>query len=130
MAQYLIGKDLCPVSITDEGKFRFLSIYAKNREEWLVTDFACVKAGITSVPLYDTLGKESIEYILDQCQIRTVVCSGDKVKTLCDLKRAGKISKLHTLIYFDELTEVPEGSDLTIVPYNQALTEGNDFLGV
>ena len=57
--------ELCPKTVTDEGTFRFLSLYAKNREEWVVTDFACILAGITVVTLYDTLGKDSIEYILD-----------------------------------------------------------------
>jgi long-chain acyl-CoA synthetase len=66
--------NLCPKVQTDEGVFRFLSLYAKNREEWVVTDFACILAGITSVTLYDTLGKESIEYILEQTYMKTVVC--------------------------------------------------------
>jgi long-subunit acyl-CoA synthetase (AMP-forming) len=31
-----------------------------------MTDIACILSGMTSVTLYDTLGKDSIEYILDQ----------------------------------------------------------------
>jgi len=57
--------DLCP-KITDyEGTFRFLGLYSKNREEWVMTDFASMISGITTVTLYDTLGHESIDYILD-----------------------------------------------------------------
>ena len=119
------------MTISEEGRFRFLGIYAKNREEWIVTDWACIKAGITSVPLYDTLGKESIDFILDQCHIRTVVCSADKVKILIDLRKAGKIPKLQTVIFFDPLPEDSmvevEGSGLTLVPYYQALTDGTQF---
>ena len=54
-----------PTITNDEGKFRFLGLYSKNREEWVTTDIACMLNGVTSVPLYDTLGKESMEYILD-----------------------------------------------------------------
>lgn len=119
------------MTISDEGRLRFLGIYAKNREEWIVTDWACIKAGITSVPLYDTLGKESIDFILDQCHIQTVVCSADKVKVLIDLKKAGKIPKLHTVIFFDPLPQESidevEGSGLTLVPFDQALTDGTQF---
>lgn len=119
------------MTISDQGRFRFLGIYAKNREEWIVTDWACIKAGITSVPLYDTLGKESIDFILDQCDIRTVVCSADKVKVLIDLRKAGKIPKLHCVIFFDPLPQESrdevEGSGLSLVPYGQALTDGTQF---
>jgi long-subunit acyl-CoA synthetase (AMP-forming) len=37
-------------------KMKFIGIYSKNRYEWFVTDWACVLFGITTVPLYDTLG--------------------------------------------------------------------------
>lgn len=36
---------------------KFIGIFAKNRVEWLWIDMACVLFGLTSVPLYDTLGK-------------------------------------------------------------------------
>jgi len=37
-------------------KMKLISIYSPNRYEWIVTDIACIMLGITSVPLYDTLG--------------------------------------------------------------------------
>jgi len=73
MANYLIANDLCPKTVTEEGTFRFLALYAKNREEWVITDFGCILSGITVVTLYDTLGKESLEYILDQTYNKTLV---------------------------------------------------------
>jgi len=84
--------DLCPKINNQEGAFRFLGLYSKNREEWVVTDFGCMISGITTVTLYDTLGQESIDYILDQTYMRTVVCSGDKIRNISDLKAQGKIS--------------------------------------
>jgi long-chain acyl-CoA synthetase len=65
LANYLIAKDLCPKTVTDEGTFRFACLYSKNRDEWVVSDFACILAAVTNVTLYDTLGKDSIEYIMD-----------------------------------------------------------------
>jgi long-chain acyl-CoA synthetase len=56
---------MCPEVVSEEGALRFIGIFSKNREEWAITDFACMISGITSVPLYDTLGQEAIEYILD-----------------------------------------------------------------
>ena len=74
LARYLITHNLAPRHETEDGPFRFLALYSKDREEWAVTDLACILAGITTVTLYDTLGKESIEYILDQTSMKTVVC--------------------------------------------------------
>jgi long-chain acyl-CoA synthetase len=56
---------LCPKNENEEGIFRFLALYAKNRDEWVVTDFGCMISGITVVTLYDTLGQESIDFILN-----------------------------------------------------------------
>lgn len=80
VADYLIHHEMCPRIENEEGSFRFLGIFSKNREEWAITDFGCIVAGITSVPLYDTLGQESIEYIINQTLLKTVVCSADKIK--------------------------------------------------
>ena len=77
MARYLYAREMCPVIKTEEGEkgsFRFLGLYAKNREEWAITDLAGALSGITVVTLYDTLGKDSIEYILEQTSMKTVFC--------------------------------------------------------
>jgi long-chain acyl-CoA synthetase len=94
--------DLVPKVTNEEGTFRFISIYAKNREEWVVSDIGSIFAGVTTVTLYDTLGADSIDYILNQTSIRTVVCSADKIKGLIDIKAAGKLPLLSHIIYFDD----------------------------
>lgn len=42
---------------------------------------------VTVVTLYDTLGKESIDFIMNQTKIKTTVCSADKISVLLDLKK-------------------------------------------
>lgn len=37
-------------------KMKLIGIYSKNRYEWFVTDWACILFGVTTVPLYETLG--------------------------------------------------------------------------
>jgi long-chain acyl-CoA synthetase len=65
ISKYLYNENLVPTITNEEGTFRFLGLYSKNREEWVTTDISCMLSAVTSVPLYDTLGKESMEYILD-----------------------------------------------------------------
>ena len=45
-------------------KLKLIGVFSKNREEWLLLEYANVLQGNTMVPLYDTLGLESIPYIL------------------------------------------------------------------
>jgi long-chain acyl-CoA synthetase len=55
----LLGKAILGLNLEFTEKtqgMRFVGIYAKNRMEWLYTDLACTLFGITSIPLYDTLG--------------------------------------------------------------------------
>lgn len=128
LANYLIANDLCPKTVTEEGTFRFLALYAKNREEWVITDFGCILSGITVVTLYDTLGKESLEYILDQTYNKTIVLSADKLKNIFELKKEGRIKGTTHIIYFDELKEADlknaETVGLTLVSYAEALKQG------
>ena len=65
MAKFLNNRGLCPREKFDDGEFRFVGIYSKNREEWVISDFGSMMTAITSVTLYDTLGVDSIEYIID-----------------------------------------------------------------
>jgi hypothetical protein len=40
----------------------------------------------TTVPLYDTLGTEAVQYILNQTELRVLFCSKDKINGLLDMK--------------------------------------------
>jgi len=54
---------------------KFIGIYAKNRYEWFITDWACAFFGITSVPLYDTLGVQNLSFCLKQTEMTTLFVS-------------------------------------------------------
>ena len=56
-----------------------------NREEWLITDLACNLLGITSVPLYDTLGDEMLQLILNQTEMTTLFGSSAGLLKLANL---------------------------------------------
>jgi len=60
-----VQHELCPPVTNDDGTFKFIALYAKNRDEWAVTDLGAMLTSVTVVTLYDTLGKESIDYILN-----------------------------------------------------------------
>mmetsp|Transcript_49051 Transcript_49051/g.36116 ORF Transcript_49051/g.36116 Transcript_49051/m.36116 type:complete len:177 (-) Transcript_49051:1461-1991(-) len=103
LARYLVKEGLCPVTATADGSFRFIGIFAKNREEWVLTDFAGILAGIASVTIFDTLTPEFIQHILNQTQIRTISLQSDKVKGILEMKQQGSLPYLQALLHYDPL---------------------------
>ncbi|VDM48517.1 unnamed protein product [Toxocara canis] len=47
-----------------------VGIYGKNCPQWFISALACVQQSIAIVPLYDTLGPESVTYIIQQTEMR------------------------------------------------------------
>ncbi|KAI5948983.1 hypothetical protein KGF57_005046 [Candida theae] len=64
-----------------------VSIFAVNRLEWVVTDLACSSYSITNTALYDTLGPNVSQFILNATESPMVVCTLDKVETILNLKK-------------------------------------------
>ncbi|XP_064191093.1 long-chain-fatty-acid--CoA ligase 1a isoform X2 [Anguilla rostrata] len=64
---------------------KFIGVFAQNRPEWTVAELACYTYSLVCVPLYDTLGTEAINYIIDKAAIATVVCDvADKAQLILD----------------------------------------------
>ncbi|KAJ2609682.1 medium-chain fatty acid-CoA ligase faa2 [Coemansia sp. RSA 1365] len=80
-----------------------LGIYSINRAEWLLTEFAGFRSSKYSVALYDTLGAESVEYIVQHAGVAVIVCSIDKVPRLLKLKH--RLPVLKVIISMDLFTE-------------------------
>lgn len=77
---------------------KLVGIFSKNRTEWLLTEYGNFLYDFTMVPLYDTLGPDSIDYVLNQTELTTIVASAEAITTLLKCKNPGK---LHTIIAMD-----------------------------
>lgn len=86
----------------DKDEVRFLAIYSKNREEVVLSDFACVFYGWTSLPIYDTLGPEAMDFIFEQTEVEIMVCSNENLMKLIKTKKFGK---LKVIVTFEKLTD-------------------------
>ncbi|KAJ2499913.1 medium-chain fatty acid-CoA ligase faa2 [Coemansia sp. RSA 1972] len=80
-----------------------LGIYSINRAEWQLAEFAGYRSNKYSVALYDTLGAESIEFIVQHAHVTVIVCSIDKVPRLLQLK--AKLPALKAIISMDAFDE-------------------------
>ncbi|CAK9439185.1 uncharacterized protein LODBEIA_P34090 [Lodderomyces beijingensis] len=87
-----------------------LSIFAVNRLEWVLTDLACSSYSITTTALYDTLGPDVSQYILDLTSCPIVVCTADKVPVLLNLKQKypEETKSLISLVVMDPIEIINE----------------------
>ncbi|KAI8325851.1 acetyl-CoA synthetase-like protein [Martensiomyces pterosporus] len=76
-----------------------LGMYAVNRLEWILADYAGVSQNLYTVSLYDTLGADSIEYIMNHSEIEVLVCSLDKVPKILKLRE--KLPLLKAVVSMD-----------------------------
>ena len=84
-----------------------LGVYSNNRPEWIVSDLAAHAYGMVTVALYDTLGAESVEYIINHTEMSIVVCSVDHIPVIIQL--AAKTPSLKVIVSMDELAGPGEG---------------------
>ena len=56
-----------------------IGLYSINRIEWILAEYAAFENNLATVPLYDTLGDEAMEYILEQTEMKIVVVAASKV---------------------------------------------------
>ncbi|VAI37333.1 unnamed protein product [Triticum turgidum subsp. durum] len=58
------------------------AIYGSNCPEWVMAMQACNSQGICYVPLYDTLGQNAVEFILDHAEISIAFMQESKMKSI------------------------------------------------
>ena len=103
LAQGIRVLNLMPEIENEEGIWKFMGIYSKNREEWIITELASVSQAGTTVAFYDTLGPQSVEFVINQTKLTTIACAGQYLKTLILLKNQGRADSLLNLVSFDEI---------------------------
>ena len=112
---------------------KFMGIYSRNREEWLVGSFGCQMDSIAIVTLYDTLGINSIEYILNETELTTIIAETKTFEKIIDIKKNNKFGKVENIISLKCNDEDPnlegnikelESLGLKIIPYETIIDEG------
>ncbi|XP_059707947.1 long-chain-fatty-acid--CoA ligase 5 [Haemorhous mexicanus] len=85
---------------------QFIGIFAQNRPEWVISEYACYTYSMVAVPLYDTLGPEAIVYIVNKADISVVICdTPSKAEVLlknCEDKKTPCLKIIVLMDLFDE----------------------------
>ena len=106
MTNFCLGlnvMNLCPkIDIENEGSFRFLGIYSRNKKEWLLSFLGAMKDSITIVTIYETLGDLAVEFILEQTQITSVVIEIKALAKILELANKNKLFNLKNIIVIEK----------------------------
>lgn len=83
-----------------------VGIYSVNCIWWQVTNFACHVSSLVPVPIYDSLGPGSAEYIINHSECAAVVVSQAKLPALKDcVDRCEGVSNIIIMADADKVTE-------------------------
>ncbi|PWW74817.1 acetyl-CoA synthetase-like protein [Tuber magnatum] len=88
-----------------------IGLWSQNRPEWQITDLAAMSQSLYTVSIYDTLGPEATEYIINHSELRSVVCSLNHVPTLLSMR--DKLPTLRFIVSLDPLEREGEPSGNT-----------------
>ncbi|KAI4295581.1 hypothetical protein L6164_035613 [Bauhinia variegata] len=78
-------------------------IYGSNCPEWIISMEACNSCAITYVPLYDTLGPNAVEFIINHAQISIAFVQENKIPSILScLERCS--SNLKTIVSFGNVS--------------------------
>ncbi|KAK3136107.1 hypothetical protein QOZ80_5BG0428200 [Eleusine coracana subsp. coracana] len=74
-----IGSGLIYHGITEGAR---IGLYFINRPEWIIVDHACAAYSYISVPLYDTLGPDAVQFIVNHATVEAIFCVPQTLSTL------------------------------------------------
>jgi long-chain acyl-CoA synthetase len=72
--------------------------------EWVLAEHAIFSLGGCTVPLYETLGPDTVLFVLQQTGARAVVCTRAELTALGDAKATGQLPDFVTAILVDGVT--------------------------
>ncbi|KAF2755598.1 acetyl-CoA synthetase-like protein [Pseudovirgaria hyperparasitica] len=92
-----------------------IGLWCQNRPEWQITDLAALSQNLFTVSLYDTLGPDTTEYIINHAQLPLVATSVNHITALLKLKP--RLPTLKIIVSLDVLSsgELPGESKLDVL---------------
>ncbi|OVA05190.1 AMP-dependent synthetase/ligase [Macleaya cordata] len=97
----LIGSAIRNSGVNPGGR---CGIYGSNCPEWIIAMEACNSHGIYYVPLYDTLGANAVEFIINHAEVSIAFVQENKIQAvLTCLPRC--TSHLKTIVSFGKITD-------------------------
>jgi len=105
-----------------------LGFFSINNPEYMMGLLACYQYNFITVPLYDTLGDDAIEYIVNQTEMKFCLATAIKGEAL--LKMKGKLSTLQTIIIFGDydqkLADLANNLNVKLTKFTEVENDGSN----
>ncbi|KAL2609860.1 hypothetical protein R1flu_028433 [Riccia fluitans] len=102
-----------------------VGLYMINRPEWVIVEQACNSYSYVSVPLYDTLGADAVQYIINHAEINAVFCTQDKLQTILScLSELPTIRLIGVIVDERNALPLPSISGVEILSFRSLEAEG------
>ena len=102
LARGILGRGLTPDRQGEDRTWKFVGIWSLNRAEWAQTLLACMHIGATAVGFYDAMGAEQVEFILNQTELSSIVCTQTYAKKVIAMKKNGQAAGIENLVVMGE----------------------------
>ncbi|KAI0700036.1 long-chain-fatty-acid-CoA ligase [Cerioporus squamosus] len=89
------------------GQYETVGLWSKNCPNWLLVDLACQAYNKVTVALYDTLGADSVEYVIDNADLSVVFAAPEHLPFL--LTKADKVPMLKLVVSLEALDDDQKG---------------------
>ena len=87
--------------------WRFLGVWAKNCEQWTVSLLAAMHYKITCTGFFEAMSSDQVDFIINQTEMTSIVCSPIYAQKLVDMKKKGMVASVSALIITRETKAEP-----------------------
>lgn len=119
--------DLNLVKKNEDG-LSLLGLYMKNCMEWTIAEHAIYALGGATCPFYDTLGHETVSFILNQTNLSVCLCTRAELAKLVEAKKSGKCPHFETVVLVDGVVQesynLCKSADLNVMSLAKIETHG------
>ncbi|KAL6905642.1 hypothetical protein ACP4OV_003243 [Aristida adscensionis] len=98
-----------------------IGLYFINRPEWTIVDHACAAYSYVSVPLYDTLGPDAVQFIVNHAAVEVIFCVPQTLSTLLSFISQMPCVRLIVVVGGDDakMPSAPTNTGVQIITYSK-----------
>ncbi|KAJ1689034.1 hypothetical protein LUZ63_013189 [Rhynchospora breviuscula] len=107
-----------------------IGLYFINRPEWIIVDHACSAYSYVSVPLYDTLGPDAVEFIVNHASVQVIFCVPQTLSIL--LSFLSKLPSVRLIVVVGGVDEnmppLQSTNGIEVIAFSKLQSEGQKTL--
>ncbi|KAK8450215.1 hypothetical protein SEVIR_7G332200v4 [Setaria viridis] len=104
-----------------------IGLYFINRPEWIIVDHACASYSYVSVPLYDTLGPDAVQFIVNHAAVEVIFCVPQTLSILLSFVAQMPCVRLIVVVGGNDanMPSTPGTTGVQIITFSRLLIQDN-----